>query len=141
MAKKRVFRQLTGVKNYRPWKEWEIEDLVVGKLIRIDKDQYRKNAYVLELEDVDFADADLAETLMGKPFVLNSVGILDRQFEDGHFDIGDVIQVVYKGTSVMTKGPNEGDEAHSIEISVASDDGDFDEALDEALEGDEFGGL
>lgn len=137
----RVFKQLTGVKTYRPWKDWEIEDCVVGKLIRVDKDQYRKNAYVIEVESVTFADEDLATTIMSgsTPFVLNSVGIVDRQYEDGNFEIGDVLMVTYKGVSEMTKGPNAGEEAHSIEVSVA--DGE-DEVVEEgAEEGDEFGGL
>lgn len=137
---KRKFKQLTGVKTYRPWKEWEIEDYVVGKLLRVDKDQYRKNAYVIEVEDISFADEDLATTISsGKtPFVLNSVGIIDRQYEDGNFEIGDVLMVTYKGLSEMTKGPNAGEEAHSIEVSVA--DGE-DEVDSENEEGDEFGGL
>jgi len=115
----RVFRSLSGSKNFRPWKEWEIGDYVVGKYERKEIDNYNKDNWVLKVEEVFFQN-EAAEIKFGpgKMVGLNSNGSLDKVMNSGQIQFGDVIRVEYDGMSPMGKGTHEGKDAHSIIVSV-----------------------
>lgn len=139
--KKRNFRKLSGASEYRPWKDWQVGDRLVCKLVREGTDQFKKPSWSVEVEEVDFQGDEEAERkfAVGKTVTLNSCGSLDKVLESGEVGIGTSFQVVYQGTSPMKKGPNEGADAHSLEISVADDAVGFTDTEEEGS--DEFGGL
>jgi len=124
MPNKRVFKKLTGAKNYRPWSQWDEGDYVMGKLIeKIEEDRYGKPNYVLELEEGHFGNKEAAKKLViGKDFVLNSATLLDNVMEK--VEIGSVVRVEYLGREIMTKGAYKGKEAINLDIGVADADED-----------------
>lgn len=126
MGKKRTFRNLSGAKAYRPWKNWEVGDFVIGKLVDTEIDQYKKTCYILELEEVSFNDAEAERNAQDLGRIgLNHTGLLAKIMDD-KCEIGQVVRVEYQGTSTMQKGPNAGAEAHSLLISVAEEDEECD---------------
>ena len=121
----RTFRSLSGGKNFRPWKYWDIGDYVIGKLIRKDIDQYKKDCWVIEVEEVFFNDQDAEEKFgPGKTVGLNSCGGLDKVMKSGQVHFGDIIRVEYDGMSPMGKGTHEGKDAHSVIIGIEGEGDD-----------------
>lgn len=119
----RVFRSLSGSKNFRPWKEWEIGDYVVGKYERKEIDNYKKDNWVLKVEEVFFQDQAAEERFgPGKMVGLNSNGSLDKVMNSGQVKFGDVIRVEFDGMSPMGKGKFEGEMAFSIIVAVCESD-------------------
>ena len=134
MTRKRKFRALTGAKTFRKWAKWAIEDTLVAEYVRQDTDQYKKPSWVMKVISVSFEDAEAEEKFApGKQIGLNSNGMLDKVMEE--MDLGEVVQIVYKGMDPMGKGPNEGDLAHCVEVSVAEGYEDEDDDSGEDLDG------
>lgn len=142
MEKKRVFRTKKkvagGSKMYKPWKEFHEGDWVIGEYIGTHKDQYDKICRIIKVEDAQFADG-FQEKCIGKNLVLNSVGMMDKAWEEddaGDLEIGAIIQVTYNGTSTIEKGKFAGKDAHLVEIDLVEED--VDEYEDEESEEEEF---
>ena len=116
----RVFkkRKLNGAKIYKPWKTWAKGDYVIGKLTGTSIDKYKKTSWHLELVEVQFADGTEMEE--GKVIGLNSTALLDKVMEG--VEIGEIVQVDYEGTETLTSGPYEGNDSHSVVISVLTEE-------------------
>lgn len=126
------FTQLTGKKVFRPWAQWEEGDGIIGRLINVSEDNYGKNNYEIEVQEVDFSQDEVSYTNKkgeevvckapqpGEVFVLNSNGSLDRAMEQ--VDTGDFVKVIYSGTDVLTKGKYAGKEFHKLEVFVSKED-------------------
>ena len=121
MAKKRSFRTVGGgAKVYRPWKQWDVEDYILGVYEDKEKDNYKKNNYVLKVEELYFQDEDAEKKVaIGALFGLNANGALDKVMESGKVKLGDCIKITYNGMAAMGKGNHEGEQAHSLLIEVA----------------------
>lgn len=142
MATKRKYRALNGSAQYLPWKHWEVDDFVEGKFLRVEQDNYKKDNYILEILDRDFANEDDHERFRpGTQIGLNHNGILGKVMESGEVDFGDIIKVTYRGTSTINKGPFEGREAHTLTVEVAEEElgPEYDSEDDGGL-GDDDGG-
>lgn len=145
---KRVFKskkKLGGRSLYRKWGDWEEGDLIIGKFVGTKLDQYKKDNFMFEVYDAQFADKKFAKPLIDKVLSLNTCGSLANQMEN--VEEGEVLQVVYMGTSEIKKGTHKGKDAHVVECTIMeeedgeddddSDDEDEDEDDDDEEEDDE----
>lgn len=133
-TEKRVFKskkKLSGGRcTYRPWKDWEVGDLIIGKYKGSKIDNYEKPNWLIEVLDAQFAKKKEASKLVGQTIGLNSAGQLDKAME--HVSEGDTVQVLYNGTSQIEKGKYKGKDAHLIEVDLVEEEGEeSDEAEDE----------
>lgn len=128
-TEKRVYRTkktLSGVRSdYRGWKDWEEDDTIICKLVGSTPNRKNKSKtdWIVEPLEVFFADKKEQKRIKGsRRLTLNSAGQLDKGMEQ--VEEGSVIQIIYKGTSVMEGGEYAGQEAHNMEVSeVEEDDG------------------
>lgn len=124
--KARQFRSLSGSKVYRPWKEWEIGDYIIGKYESREIDNYKKPCYILKVEEVFFNDETAEEKFkVGSQIGLNHNGILAKVMDSDNVHMGDVVRIEYQGTNKMTKGNFAGKDAHSLLIQVAEEGDDL----------------
>jgi hypothetical protein len=137
MATKRVFKtkkKLSGGRaEYRPWRDWSVGDIVIGKYKGSKIDNYEKPNWLIEVVDAQFSKKKDGDKLVGKVLGLNSAGQLDKAMEG--VNEGEMIQVHYVGTSTIEKGKYKGKDAHQIEVDIVVEEGDEDE--DDMMEEDE----
>lgn len=131
---KRIFKskkKLSSVKAvYRKWSEWDEEDILIGVYKGSQTDSYDKPNWLVEVEDAQFSDKKAAKKLMpssGEKIIigLNSSGKLDAAMDQ--VEMGDIVQVTYKGMSTIEKGKYKGKDAHDIEVDLVEADDDEDE--------------
>jgi len=125
----RRFRQLGGECWFRPWKEWDVEEFVIGKFLGTREDQYGKTNVELEVEEVNFDLVNQNDNPLtkGKKLVLNSCGALDNKVDE--FEKGMFVRVEYTGEITLTKGPYKGKKAHTVEVFIEEGE-DSGEAMD-----------
>lgn len=118
------FKKLKSERVYKKWSEWELGDYVVGKLLEVGEDQFKKANYVVEVIETSFEDV-----AVGKNLCLNANGSLDYRMAD--VEIGTTIRVEYEGEGVMEKGPFKGKTFHKVglEIAIATVESDEDLGL------------
>lgn len=136
---KRVFKtkkRVSGVRaTYRPWKEWDENDIVVGKFLAQKEDDYGNPSWIIEIEEAMLKDKKLSKSLVGQNLCLNSAGQLNKAMEQ--VSVGEIVQVEYMGTSTIEKGKYKGKESHLMEVNVMVEEGeDAEEELDEEVEED-----
>lgn len=122
------YKKVKGTRVYKKWSEWELGDFVVGKLIEVGEDQFKKANYIVEVIETSFEDIQV-----GSNFCLNANGSLDYRMED--IEVGTVIRVEYEGEGIMEKGPFKDKKFHKVGLEVAI------EALDNGSNDDEDLGL
>lgn len=142
---KRIFKskkKLSTVKAvYRKWNEWDVGDILIGTYKGSQTDNYDKPNWLIEVEDAQFSNAKDAKKLMPKGgekviIGLNSAGKLDGALEQ--IEIGDMVQIEYKGMSEIESGKFKGKDAHDIDCDlVEEDDGEEDEDSDDEVDEDE----
>lgn len=122
MAKRKfvVKKQLTIQKTYRKWEDYDNGDIVIGELVAIHKDQYGKDCPVIKVEDAFFKDKKFQKEVEGKNLVLNANGMLSKALKD--VPMGTVIQVEYRGTATIEKGPYKGKDAHVVQVDIVEED-------------------
>lgn len=139
---KRVFKskkKLSSTRaNYRKWSEWDTGDILIGTYKGSQTDSYDKPNWLIEVEDAQFGDKKAAKKLNpnadGEKNIigLNSSGKLDAAMDK--VEIGDMVQIEYKGMSTIEKGKYKGKDAHDIEVDLVEEEGDEDEDEDETDE-------
>lgn len=121
----RVFRskkKLTGTRAmYRPWREWEVGDIIVGKYVGSQTDNYDKPNWLVEVASAQFVNKKDNKKFEGHVIGLNSNGKLDKAMQK--VSEGEYIQVEYKGMSEIDKGKYKGKEAHDVEVELVEEDG------------------
>lgn len=141
---KRIYKskkKLSTVKaTYRKWNEWDSGDILIGTYKGSQTDNYDKPNWLVEVEDAQFTNAKAAKKLMPKGdekvvVGLNSSGKLDQAMEQ--VEIGDVIQVEYKGMSTIEKGKYKGKDAHDIEVDLVEEDDEDEDDEDESEDEDD----
>jgi len=145
MALKRKFKSKKKLSStratYRPWKEWETGDIVIGIYKGSQTDNYDKPNWLVEVVEAFFpVKPKLAKKLVGQVLGLNSNGKLDKAMEG--VEPGDMIQIEYKGMSTIEKGKYKGKDAHDVEVDLVEEDGgddeeEIDEDEDESEDSDE----
>lgn len=131
MAIKRKFKSKKKLSStratYRPWKEWQTGDIIIGIFKGSQTDNYDKPNWLVEIVEAFFpSKPKLAAKLKGQILGLNSNGKLDKAMEG--VEPGDMVQVEYKGMSTIEKGKYKGKDAHDVEVDlVEEDDGSEDE--------------
>lgn len=139
MAIKRKFKSKKKLSStratYRPWKEWETGDIIIGVFKSSQTDNYDKPNWLVEVVEAFFpGKPKLAKKLVGQVLGLNSNGKLDKAMEG--VEPGDMIQVEYKGMSTIEKGKYKGKDAHDVEVDLVEEEGDEDESEEETEEED-----
>ncbi len=135
MAVKRVFKSKKKLSStravYRPWRDWEVGDYLIGVYKGSQIDNYEKSNWLIEVEEAVFVkDKKDAKALVGKVIGLNSNGKLDKAMESAV--VGQILQVTYNGMSEIEKGKYKGKEAHDVEVELMMVEGeDEDEEVDE----------
>lgn len=136
---KRTFkskRKLSGGRcTYRAWKEWEVGDLIIGKFKGQKEDNYGNPNWLIEVEDAQFSDGKAAKKLVGQTIGLNSAGQLNKAMEK--VEEGDMIQVVYNGTSEIEKGKYKGKDSHLMDVDLVEEEGAEEEEETEEEEEEE----
>lgn len=140
MAKRKMksIKKLSSVKAvYRKWNEWDEGDVLIGTYKGSQTDSYDKPNWLVEVEDAQFTDKKAAKKLMvsGEKIIigLNSTGKLDVAMEQ--VEIGDMVQIEYKGMSTIEKGKYKGKDAHDVEVDLVEaedDEGEEDEDADDS---------
>lgn len=115
-------KSLTLSKVYRPWDEYEENDATIGKVVGFHLDNYDKKCVVIEVEEAIWKDAKKAKEFTGKNLVLNACGQLSKQVENEEIRVGEILEVIYKGTSTIEKGKYKDSEAHVLEINLLEED-------------------
>ena len=111
-----VKKSLGGATTFRKLDDYSAGDTVIGTYIGIHTDQFGNDNHKIKVLDAQFEDDDFAETIIGKTFVINKCGSLDKQMEE--VNEGDTISAEYTGKSMLTKGPFAGKEAHGFSVSL-----------------------
>jgi hypothetical protein len=139
MAKRafKVKKQLTVQKTYRKWEDYSVGDIVVGTVVGTHTDQYGKECPILKVEEAFFTDKKEQKRVTGANLVLNANGMLSKAIKENGIADGDMIQVEYKGTAVIQKGPYKGKDAHVVGVDLVEvDNGDEEELVDEEEDAD-----
>lgn len=126
---KRTFvskKKLSGVQaEYRKWGEWEVGDSIIGKFVGSKIDGYKKPNWLIEVEEANFTGKkgkkEVAR-ITGKVIGLNSTGKLDRAMKE--VEIGDIVQVEYKGMASISKGQYKGKDAHDMDVDIVEAEGE-----------------
>ena len=105
-------KKLSGASSYKKWAEWKAGDYFKGKLNSVSLDQYKKNNYSMKVIETKFKDGKNLKA--GEFLCLNSNGMLDKAM--ANVNEGDTVIIVYKGTSVIAKGPFAGKDSHSMDV-------------------------
>lgn len=142
MALKRKMKpkkKLSGVKTcYRPWKDWDEDDIILGKYSGStpNKMSEGKKDWIFEVESVFFADKKEQKRVQGEQYItLNTSGKLDKAMAKA--EEGDDIQITYKGSKKMEGGKFQGKNAHDFEIELMEEDSGDDDIEDSDDEEDE----
>lgn len=119
---KRVFttkKKLSGQAVYRKWEEWDMGDILIGKLMGYKDDQYGNKCPLIQVIDSQFKDkkANIEE---GKTIQLNKCGMLAKALES--VTEGEIVQIEYTGQSTIEKGKYKGKEAHTMEVQLLEED-------------------
>jgi hypothetical protein len=114
-------KKMSGNVNYRGWKDWDIGDIVVGKLTRFVTDKFGKQCPVLEVEDCFFKDKK-AVVAAGDCLQLNYSKILGEGILPEH--IGEIFQVELTGFHTIKNGPYKGKETPLFEIDIMGLEGE-----------------
>lgn len=108
------FKPVMGSSSYKPWKQWEVADYLVGKYVSEGTDKFGNSTYKVEVIDSNFSENAPSA---GSYFTFNSSGSIKRAFED--LEIGQVVKVIYKGLDTIKDGKFANKEFHNMEIFVA----------------------
>ena len=109
------FKTVMGSTSYRPWKNWEESDYLVGKYVSQHEDNYGKPNYKVEVIEAGFSTGEAPKA--GTMFTFNSSGALNKAMDE--VKEGDIIKVIYKGEDTISKGKYKGKAFHSMEVLVA----------------------
>jgi hypothetical protein len=112
------FKTVMGSTSYRPWKNWEESDYLVGKYVSQTEDNYGKPNYKVEVIEAGFSTGEAPKA--GTMFTFNSSGSLNKAMDE--VQEGDIIKVIYKGEDTISKGKYKGKAFHSMEVLVAPKD-------------------
>lgn len=113
------FKQLTGSSKFLSYKDWAINDFVVGKIERFQVNS--KNPKVQDVV-VTVLDSNIKKekvTLAQQDtFTINGTTALQKALDRGVED-GDIIKVVYLGKEAIKTGPYKGQLANKLDVFVA----------------------
>ncbi len=134
MATKRVFKSRKKLSStrcvYRKWSEWDAGDILIGTYKGSQIDNYDKPNWLVEVVEAQFSNAKEAKKIADQIIGLNSTGKLDKAMDQ--VEIGQMIQLEYKGMSTIEKGKYKNKDAHDIEVDlVTEDNGEEDEGEEE----------
>lgn len=110
------FTQVLGKSLYKPWKQWEAGEYLVGKFVSESTDKFGNPNYKVEVIETNFEEN---APKAGEYLTLNSSGSLKKAFQD--IEEGQVIKVIYKGEDTVKKGKFAGKVYHAMEVLVAGD--------------------
>lgn len=133
----KTLKTLTGRNLYRQYDEWDVGDIVIGKIVDWGTDKYEKKCPIIEVIDPMFKKKSENERVAGKRLFLNSCGKLAKRINEGALEEGMTIQLEYLGKNVMEKGKYAGKEAHDVNVDIVAEDtgeetGEGGEAKDES---------
>lgn len=113
------FKQLTGSSKFLSYKEWKINDFVVGKVEVMKTNS--KNPKVQDLVVTVLESnikSDKVSLASGDRFTINGTTALQKAVDEG-IEVGNVVKVVYKGKETVKTGQWKGQQANALEVFVA----------------------
>jgi hypothetical protein len=126
---KRVFKskkKLSGGPSvYRPWKDWEFGDLIIGTYKGSRTDKYGNPSWLIDVVDAQFISGKDAKKVIGKTIGLNSAGQLNKAM--AKVEEGEMVQIMYNGSAQIEGGKYKGKDAHLIEVDLVVEEGDDEE--------------
>jgi hypothetical protein len=113
------FKQLTGSSKFLSYKDWAVNDFVVGKIERFQVNS--KNPKVQDVV-VIVLDSNIKKekvTLVQEDtFTINGTTALQKALDRG-VEEGDIIKVVYLGKEPIKTGTYKGQLANKLDVFVA----------------------
>lgn len=132
MATKRVFKskkKISGTRGtFRKWSDWDEGDILLAEYVSEGEDQYGNSQWVMKVIEATFTDRKLAKSLIDKNLILNSSGQLNKAMDKA--SVGEVVQIIYNGTSVIEKGKFKGKESHLMDVEIMEEEGEDSEDTD-----------
>jgi len=111
------FRSVGGQKKYLKYSECEAEDILVqGKYLGTSPNKFGNDNH-------DFKPAE------GPIVCLNSAGHLNYLMEN-NVQVGDMVQVTYKGKEMLEQGAFKGKESHQFDVAIAEDGSQLDAPIE-----------
>ena len=129
-----------GSVSYHKWTKWEEGDYIIGVFENSIVDNYKKKCPVIKIIESKLSSpitntvGEEIVDLEGNRIQLNACGSLSYAFyaEDEKrgkeaIELGSIVQILYTGKSVMEKGNYEGNDFHTVEVSVLEEEGEEEE--------------
>jgi hypothetical protein len=139
MTVRRRRKTIGGAKIYKPWKDWSVDDFIIGKFTQQSIDNYDKPCYHIEIEEFNLSSPKCykgSEIKVGTLIGLNSCGSLDYKMEE--VEIGQTVEITYMGTETLPDNHKfKGKDSHQVDVAVLEDE---EEGLDKEIE-ENFGEL
>lgn len=114
------FKTVMGQSSYRPFKQWNEGDYLVGKYISEGQDNFNNPSYKVEVIEADFGKDKTPA--VGSIFTLNSSGSLNKAMET--IEVDDIVKVTYEGEGIVEKGKFKGKAFHKMKVEVATANGE-----------------
>lgn len=112
------FKQLTGTK-FLSYKDWNVNGFVVGEVM-----EFRPNKFNAKYTDVvvkvieSGIKSDKLSLDKGDVFTINGAAAIQKSLDAG-VEEGDILKVVYTGTTVTKTGPYKGKDQNTFQVFVA----------------------
>lgn len=122
---------------YRGYKDWQIGDVVIGRVMGTQKDTHGKFGIVIEVMEVSFK-GQKPEKFTGKNLYLNNNGVMAKVLKNADLwdeendkpsDAlkGEILQVEYRGTEKLSsKHKYAGKEVHVIHMELLNENSEDD---------------
>jgi hypothetical protein len=114
-----MYKEITGSRQYRPWKKWNPGDEFVGVYKEQKEDNYGNPSYIFEVISTAFSKKE-DNLNPGMVAGLNSSGGFNVKMDQ--VNVGDTVRVLYNGVIILTKGKYKGARSHSINVGVGAKD-------------------
>ena len=112
------FKELTGSTKFLSYKDWPVNQYVVGTVKKFSPNKLNPNAQDVMVEVLDTNISTEKLTLKkGDNFTINGTTALEKVL--GEVEEGDILKVTYEGKGVNTTGKYKGKESNRLKIQVA----------------------
>lgn len=113
------FKQLTGSSKFLSYKEWAVNDFVVGEVVRFQTNN--KNPKVQDVI-VTVLDSNIKKDKVSLTkddvFTINGTTALQKALSNG-VEEGDILKVVFLGKETIKTGQWKGQQANKLDVFVA----------------------
>jgi hypothetical protein len=112
------FKQLTGAK-FLSYKDWNVNGFVVGEVITFRPNKFNEKYSDVVIKIIDSGiKSDKLSLAKGDVFTINGAASIQKSLDSG-VEEGDILKVVYTGTTITKTGPYKGKNQNTFQVFVA----------------------